>query len=76
MRQTRASWGPRPEDLLAALEVARVRMAAVATLVPIYSHRYNSAVSAPHLAPVLSVSHTDVIYYGKNLLDYLRCEPC
>ena len=51
-------------------------MAAVATLVPIYSHRYNSAVSAPHLAPVLSVSHTDVIYYGKNLLDYLRCEPC
>lgn len=69
-----ASWGPRPNDLESALTTARLRMASVPTLVPIYSHRYMPAAPAVHLAPVFSVYHTDVIYYGNDLLDYLAQE--
>lgn len=69
-----ASWGPRPDDLGSALTTARVRMAAVPTLVPIYSHRYMPAAPTARSAPVFSVYHTDVIYYGDNLLDYISKE--
>jgi hypothetical protein len=69
-----ASWGPRPDDIISALAVARVRMDAVPTLVPIHSHRYLPAAPAPHLTPVFSVYQTDVIYYGADLLDYIDHE--
>lgn len=44
------------------------------TLVPIYSHRFMPAAPAPDRAPVLSVHGSDIIFYGSDLLDYLRNE--
>jgi len=68
------SWGSRPDDEGAALDIASKRMAQVPTLVPLYGHRYMPAAPAPTSSPVFSVHQTDVIYYGANLLSYLRCE--
>jgi hypothetical protein len=69
-----ASWGERPTDPRAASDLARVRLADVPRLCPIYSHRYLPL--EPPLAgnPVLSVYGTDIVYYGNNLSAYLQHE--
>ena len=54
--------------------IARARVAAAPTLVPIYSHRYIPAEPLRVDNPVLSVQHADVICYGENLRDYLDKE--
>ena len=41
-------------------------------LIPIYAHRYIPMQPCENNNPVFSVYHTDIIYYGKNLKDYLR----
>jgi len=69
-----ASWGPRPAQPTAAEAVARQQLAFVPRLIPIYSHRYLPAAPAMAGCPVYSVVQADVIYYGTNLLDYLRRE--
>lgn len=68
------AWGPRPASTAAAVAVARDRLAAVPQLVPVYAHRYlpSGRTSCGH--PVLSVQQTDVVYYGRNLVDYLHRE--
>jgi hypothetical protein len=68
------SWGPKPPTESMAEAVARARMADVPKLIPIYSHRYLPAAPTPSCSPVFSVSQTDVIYYGDNLLDYVAHE--
>jgi len=69
-----ASWGPRPLALADAIELARRQFAAVPRLIPIYGHRYIPAEPCISGNPVYSVYQTDVIYYGMNLSNYLRCE--
>lgn len=69
-----SSWGTRPDKPSLALEVATKRLDKVPRLVPLFGHRYMSAAPAPTLSPVFSVYQTDVIYYGPDLLTYLRHE--
>jgi hypothetical protein len=67
-------WGVRPSALAEALRTAADRMQDAPTLVPIFSHRYAPAAPSEPGAPVFSVYSSDVIYYGSDLLDYLRRE--
>ncbi len=68
------AWGPRPETLPEAKQVAEQLVAAAPLLIPIYMHRMMPA--EPHQPgnPVFSVHQTDIIVYGKDLLDYLNHE--
>ncbi|MEV0349326.1 hypothetical protein AB0H88_26415 [Nonomuraea sp. NPDC050680] len=68
------TWGDRPDDLTAALTVARSQLAQVPTLVPIFGHRYLPAGHSTHGHPVLSVYQTDIVFYGTDLADYITNE--
>ncbi|MGW5076570.1 hypothetical protein [Rhodococcus sp. NPDC004095] len=68
------SWGVRPTDAHAIERVVRARLAQWPLLVPVYGHRYTPAAPAPSGAPVFSVYQTDIIYYGPDLVGYLRSE--
>ncbi|HEX2903882.1 MAG TPA: hypothetical protein VHO01_10555 [Jatrophihabitans sp.] len=65
-------WGPHPGA--DAAHVARAALERAPRLVPLYGHRYLPAAPAPDPAPVLSVVQTDVVGYGRDLLDYLNRE--
>jgi hypothetical protein len=67
-------WGPRPEKLENAIEVAKAAIAAAPRLIPICSHRFIAA--EPSLAgnPVFSIYQTDMIEYGVDLHAYLLRE--
>ncbi|MEZ0110539.1 hypothetical protein ABH920_004554 [Catenulispora sp. EB89] len=67
-------WGPRPEALEDALSVARKELAEVPVLVPVYAHRFLPAGRGTHGHPVLSVYHTDTIYYGADLAEWVLAE--
>jgi hypothetical protein len=69
-----ASWGPRPDDEELAEQHAREQLLRWPKLVPVYSHRFLPAAPSVNGAPVFSVYQTDVIYYGSDLVDYLRRE--
>lgn len=69
-----ASWGRRPASDNDAEQLARRKLAVVTPLVPVYAHRCLPAAPAGRGAPVFSVHQTDVVYYGANLVDYLRAE--
>ena len=67
-------WGARPADSEEAVWVAAVALSEVPRLVPVYGHRYAVAAPAPNGSPVFSAYQSDVIYYGKDLDDYLNRE--
>ena len=69
-----ADWGEKPNTLAAAFAVAKDRVRAAPTLIPIRGHRYLP--SRPSLAgnPVFSVHQTDIIHYGADLWNYLENE--
>ncbi|HEX3781669.1 MAG TPA: hypothetical protein VHX38_18560 [Pseudonocardiaceae bacterium] len=67
-------WGPRPEQAAERLAKARQELATVPKLVPVYGHRFLPAGSGSFGHPVLSVRQTDIIYYGKDLADYVYRE--
>ncbi|RZS34920.1 hypothetical protein EV193_108270 [Herbihabitans rhizosphaerae] len=67
-------WGERPADLAERLAVARRKLEAAPTLVPLYAHRYMPAGSTNPGSPVFSVYQTDVIYYGFDLENYVARE--
>jgi hypothetical protein len=69
-----ASWGPRPTEAVEIERTARKNLAKWPVLVPIYGHRYLPAAPAQSGCPVFSVYQTDVIYYGPDLVEYLRNE--
>jgi hypothetical protein len=69
-----ASWGRRPDDEELAEQRAREQLLRWPKLVPVYSHRFLPAAPSVSGAPVFSVYQTDVIYYGSDLVDYLRRE--
>ena len=68
-----ADWGTRPDSAAEAKLVAAKFLDAAPKLVPVFLHRMIPA--SPHRAgnPVFSVHQTDVIHYGFDLEDYLRC---
>ena len=69
-----SEWGPRPDDLSAAIEVARRAVAAAPKLIPIYSHRFLPTEPLKSGNPVFSVYQTDIIYYGRDLHTYFAHE--
>lgn len=68
------AWGPRPTDATAAVALASERLASVARLVPVYSHRYLRGGRGTFGNPVLSVVQTDIVVYGRDLTDYIGRE--
>ena len=68
------SWGERPVDTRDALAAARLLLARVPQLVPVYSHRFLPAGRGSFGHPVLSVYQTDIICYGMDLVDYVHQE--
>jgi hypothetical protein len=67
-------WGPRPDQLDEALQVATRAISAAPLLIPIFLHRYIPAAPLTPGNPIFSVHQTDIIYYGEDLLDYLQNE--
>lgn len=67
-------WGARPADDAAAFAIAEEAVAAAPRLIPIFGHRYIAADPCEAGNPVFSVYQTDIIYYGRDLWDYLERE--
>ena len=67
-------WGEQPENRAEAVEAAKVHLATVPRMVPVYGHRYLPAGRGSHGHPVLSMWQTDIIYYGADLVDYIQHE--
>lgn len=67
-------WGSRPETLEDAKKIASDLISAAPKLVPICMHRMIPDEPREAGNPVFSVHQTDIIYYGFDLLDYLRHE--
>jgi hypothetical protein len=63
-----AEWGPRPESLEEAFQIAAQAVAVAPRLIPVYGHRYIPAEPARAGNPVFSVYQTDIIVYGNDLL--------
>jgi len=68
------TWGGRPAGRDEALETARLKLAQVPQLVPVYGHRFLPAGRGAFGQPVMSVWQTDIIYYGIDLVDYIHQE--
>jgi hypothetical protein len=68
------AWGPRPESREDAFAIAKQAIAQAPTLIPILGHRYMPDRPYEVNNPVFSVYQTDIIYYGRNLFDYLENE--
>ncbi|MFF2051357.1 hypothetical protein ACFVU2_07115 [Leifsonia sp. NPDC058194] len=68
------SWGEAPPSLPNRLRRAYEQIATWPTLVPLYGHRFVPASPAGRNAPVFSVWQTDVIVYGRDVLDYVQRE--
>lgn len=69
-----SDWGQRPSRLPVALTVARSVLDSVPPLAPLHGHRYVPTRPTTSGNPVLSCYQTDVIYYGRDLLDWFRHE--
>ncbi|MGA8368214.1 MAG: hypothetical protein ACLQMT_09140 [Candidatus Acidiferrales bacterium] len=67
-------WGPRPTDLVAALEAARKELTKAPKLIPVYSHRFVPSEPCDSGNPVFSVHQADIIYYGFDLASYFANE--
>lgn len=69
-----ASWGELPATPEEVATTVRRQLGSWPRLIPIYQHRFTPAAPSPAGSPVLSVWQTDVIYYGADLVEYLRNE--
>jgi hypothetical protein len=69
-----ATWGDRPADLEDALAKARVFLARVPRLVPVFAHRYLPSGRGAFGHPVLSIYQSDIVIYGPDLDDYIEKE--
>lgn len=68
-------WGPRPDNLHEATQVAREQFQVVPKLIPIVGHRFLPAEPCDAGNPVLSVwQMVDAIYYSCDLRDYFARE--
>ncbi|KSV18388.1 hypothetical protein DA01_02915 [Dehalococcoides mccartyi] len=69
-----SAWGERPESSQEACEIVKKTLDKVPKLIPIYSHRYMPETPCEIGNPVFSVYKTSILYYGKDLGDYLEHE--
>jgi hypothetical protein len=68
------AWATRPVNLAEALAMARSELAGVPRLAPLYAHRYVPTQPPEAGNPILSCYQTDIIYYGRDLLDWFDHE--
>lgn len=66
--------GAKPMDFSEQCITLKEYMKNVPKLIPIYAHRFIPEMPCKRDNPVFSVHQTDIIYYGKNLLDYFKHE--
>jgi hypothetical protein len=67
-------WGPKPENLQQAFQLAREKVKEAPALIPVCQHRFLPSDPPLEGNPVLSVWQTDIIYYGLDLPRYLAKE--
>ncbi|MCR5793041.1 MAG: SMI1/KNR4 family protein [Lachnospiraceae bacterium] len=67
------NWGEEPQNKELKESIVREKLKEAPKLIPLYIHRYMPMMEGKGI-PVISVSGTDIIYYGKNLNNYLRNE--
>jgi len=67
-------WGPRPTNLTEAFAIVAHAVQQAPALIPICGHRYIPATPNESGNPIFSVYQTDIIYYGRDLLEYLENE--
>jgi len=67
-------WDERPQQLPAALEIARSDFLSWPKLLPMCGHRFLAAEPCLSGNPVFSIMQTDIIYYGADLGHYLMLE--
>ncbi len=63
-------WGPKPKSEADQAEKLAEVFAKAPKLIPLVGHRYLPETPAARGNPVLSVHHSDVIYYGAHLADW------
>jgi hypothetical protein len=68
------SWGLPPADASEAIRTARLHLARVPKMIPVFGHRYLPAGHGTHGHPVLSIHQTDIIVYGTDLANYIENE--
>ncbi|MCG5220619.1 hypothetical protein [Streptosporangium sp. KLBMP 9127] len=56
------------------METARLQLAEVPKMAPVYAHRFLPAGRGAFGHPVLSMRGWDTIYYGSDLIDYISQE--
>lgn len=66
-------WGQKPEDEAYVGKIVRDKLKNAPRVLPIYGHRYIPVLSVDN-PPIISIHDLDIIYYGKNLEDYLYVE--
>ena len=66
-------WGERPKDEKQVQNIILEKLAKAPQLIPIYSHRYIPEKSGDN-PTIFSVNGLDIIYYGKDLYNYLEIE--
>lgn len=69
-----AAWGERPSALAEALASAALALEAAPVLAPLCSHRYVPTMPPEAGNPVLSCYQSDIICYGRDLLDWFARE--
>ena len=65
------SWGLKPENFRDACAIARATLDTAPRLIPVCGHRFLPSRPCEAGNPVFSVYQTDIIYYGRDLFDYL-----
>ena len=66
-------WGNEPIEINTRNTIILNKIKSAPTLIPIYKHRAMPAINIKNTA-VFSIVDRDIIYYGKNIIDYLRHE--
>ena len=67
----RGSWGEKPLDAEKAKEICTSRLADAPKMIPVYLHRHIPQLAGVADPPVISAVGQDIVYYGRNLRDYL-----
>src|SRR5262249_25570279 len=68
------AWGKRPSELTEACAIAKLAIDQAPRLIPVAGHRYIPDAPCEEGNPIFSVYQTDIIYYGRDLFEYLENE--
>lgn len=66
-------WGSEPKGKRKFVKEVRKRIKSAPEIIPVYEHRY-MPITGKDNPPIISIHGVDVIYYGRNLYDYLERE--